>query len=338
MFDQQRNLAAGCDKLVKLSMAGCHCCLKGDRSCRNFVPFTGKCPHPAGPKWSPFVKPKFLLFGCAEDQLRSLAARTAADMGMSFEYISHKENIWNTGRIVQEAAFVLIWNGWQHYSPHAANICRAKGIPHAFVEWGVLPQREHYLFDPLGFCGDSILNINLAWVTDADRAKLAETRTSLRAKYPPRVPDDKVLLCLQIESDTQTLYYGRYKGMDDLIEQCVAEYGDKLIIRPHPKTTDRRRMDLVERWGVDRVSLVPDFLNDAATRSRVVAMSSTTLYEAAILGIPVDAKGEHPLAHWPAARHDDVLAGLLSLNLRRDAASAADLLRRIESIPFVEAA
>jgi hypothetical protein len=49
----------------------------------------------------------------------------------------------------------------------------------------------------------------------------------------------------------------------------------------------------------------------------VVGITSTCLLEAAVLGVPVEAWGDHPLKTHPPHMHDRVAAGALALSVPR---------------------
>ena len=232
----------------------------------------------------------------------------AASLGLEFFFVSRNSNFYQTASYVKKAAIVGMWNGNQFISPQAAKLCRAQNIPHFFIEWGMLPQKQHCFVDPRGMCGDSILMEDLNWVTASDMAKLAETRAQLQAKYPLK-NEGFILVPLQIENDSQVLFYSKYKRMSDFVEEIEALYPDKrIIVRPHPQTGNKN-----PRFSRAEVAKDGDFLEWASRAEKVVGITSTTLYEAAILGVPVEAHGVHPLARH--SNHNRVCAGALALRI-----------------------
>src|SRR5262249_6827496 len=159
-------------------------------------------------------------------------------------------------------------------------LCRRRGIPVCYLEWGILPQSTTFLVDPFGFCSDSILAKDLSWVTDEDMKRLRRVRKQLQAEYPRKKSND-VLAVLQIENDTQILYFSPYRNMEEFIADVEAMYPTgRIIARPHPRSTAKRsfRRAAVKSKG--------DFLEAASKAGVVVGITSTCLYEAAILGVP----------------------------------------------------
>ena len=221
-------------------------------------------------------------------------------------------NFFQAADEIKRAHFVFIWNGMQGKSPLAKALCEARGIPHIFFEWGMLPQKETFFLDPKGFCGDSILNSHLSWVTENDMKNLYKKRAELQEKYPIR-DEGYVLVPLQIECDSQVLYYSNYKTMNDFIEQVELLYpkAEKIIVRPHPKGGKNK----ITKRAI--VSSDGDFLEVASKASVIVGITSTCLYEAGILGKPVVALGNHPLRKHNFLEHDKVLAGALALTVER---------------------
>src|SRR5690606_33125721 len=182
----------------------------------------------------------------------------------------------------------------------AAELCRKRGIPHFFFEQGMLPQSASFFVDPKGFCGDSVLNGDLSWVTDADMERLHAKRAELQKKYPLN-NEGFILAPLQIHNDSQVLYYSQYKNMDEFITDVESLYhDDRIVARPHPKGGKKHTFARAEEV------FEGDFLAWAARSKEVVCITSTCLYEAAILGVPVTAFGDHPLHTHPPELHDKV--------------------------------
>jgi hypothetical protein len=175
----------------------------------------------------------------------------------------------------------------------------------------MLPQSASFFVDPKGFCGDSVLNGDLSWVTDADMERLHAKRAELQKTYPLD-NEGFILAPLQIHNDAQVLYYSQYKNMDEFIADVESLYpDDRIIARPHPNGGKKHSFKRAEEV------FEGDFLAWAARAKEVVCITSTCLYEAAILGVPVRALGDHPLATHPRAMHDKVCAGALALCVPR---------------------
>ena len=242
----------------------------------------------------------------------------------------YREELWYT---LLKARFVLIWNGWQFYQPIVRNFCRRRGIPHAFVEFGMLPQAKTYTVDRTGFCGESMLCGDLNWVSDDDMKELADRRTILRTEHPPR-DDGYVLCCLQLSYDTQIVSHSDWFDMQEVVDHTVEANPDRnVLVRRHPKS---RKAPDISRWG-GRVSLddpSQPLMGTVAGASKVVAVSSTCLYEAAAYGVDVEPLSPHPLSgrEGPADR-DRAVAGAIAMTFPRNGKGLADRLNRVGCAP-----
>jgi hypothetical protein len=104
---------------------------------------------------------------------------------------------------------------------------------------------------------------------------------------------------------------------------------DRIVIRPHPKGSKRHEKSRPQT----REIFEGDCLEWAARASVVVGITSTCLYEAGVLGVPVVALGDHPLRTHCQSEHDAVLAGALALTVRRDSGDLDSVLRRFGIAP-----
>lgn len=255
---------------------------------------------------------KMVHHGFSNPETDAWLRRYCQSYGISFFWNGLKDNFFKSGQSVKHASIVAIWNGHQFTTPLSAKLCRVREIPHFFFELGMLPQSETYLIDPKGFCGDSILNGDLSWVTEEDMQKMYRKREELQALYPLD-PQGNVLAPLQIHNDSQVLFYSRYTDMDQFIADVESRYPDhEIIARPHPKGGKSHQFKRAKEV------FEGDFLSNAAKASLVVGITSTTLYESVVLGVPVVAFGNHPLATHPPELHNRVAAGALALTVRRD--------------------
>jgi len=237
----------------------------------------------------------------------AVAQRYASVYGLRLRTIPRNEFLYNCDGLLRDAAFAVIWNGEQGNTGACADYCRAKRVPHCFLELGLLPQHKTYLIDRRGFCGRSSLCGDLGWVTPTDMAQMRREREALLRRHR-RAPDGSVLVPLQVPNDTQVFYHWSGRTMQDLVQQVESMYpGREIVFRPHPKITDNSRLILGPRSSLRAEGL---FLDQAARASVVVGVTSTCLYEASLLGVPTVALGDHPLrAHRD---HERVLAGLLA--------------------------
>jgi len=267
-------------------------------------------------------------FGFNNERETNLIKRYAAEYDYQYWWEGLKNDLFKTATVIKNSSMAVIWNGLQHGTPLATRMCRLRGIPVCYLEWGMLPQAETFMVDPFGFCGDSILAKDVSWVTDQDMDNLYRVRETLQKQYPIQ-KSDHILAPLQIENDTQILYFSAYRKMEEFISDVEVMYPtQRIIARPHPNSKPRRSF---KRAEVDRSGT---FLEAASKASLVVGITSTCLYEAAILGVPVIALGEHPLKIQPQNLHEKVLAGALALTINRSTGSLAAILNRFGIAPL----
>lgn len=256
--------------------------------------------------------PTLAFSGWGNEENHAFLKKYAQQIGCRYHWNGLKNNVHHTGEQFKKAAMVAIWNGKQFTTPLIAELCRKRNIPHFFFEYGMLPQEKTFFVDPKGFCGDSILNGNLDWVTDEDMQRLYDKRAELQKQHPLK-NEGFILAPLQTHNDAQVLYYSHYRDMNEFIADVEAGYpDDRIIVRPHPKGEKSHVFTRAEEI------FEGDFLSWAARSSRVVAITSTCLYEAAVLGVPVTAFGDHPFKTHPPELHDKVAAGALALCVQRD--------------------
>jgi hypothetical protein len=272
-----------------------------------------------------------VFHGTKDREYAPMVEQIARDFGLTeTKCIGRGESLHGDGRvfkILERASFVLIWNGWQFNAPIVSRFCRLHGIPHGFVEWGMLPQSKTYMVDRSGFCGDSSMNTDLSWVTQEDVDLMLAEREKIRAQHPMR-DGDHVLVPLQIQKDTQIVSNSCQFYMREFVDEVVERWpGTNIVIRPHPKSGGEIS---VSRWGgrvkVDEPS-VP-FLASAAAAGAVVGLTSTCLLEAAVMGKPVVALGNCPLGSHPAKRHDVVAAAALAMSCPRNGYGMAERFKR----------
>lgn len=271
----------------------------------------------------------FVHFGYQHQQYQRFAQRCASALGLRYEHADIKGDFFQTASLIKGAAIVVIWNGRQWNAQNARDVCIARDIPYLIYEWGLLPQADTFWVDPAGMVGDSILcQQDLEWIKADDVARLMAARNALQIRNPLEPVKDRVLLLLQIENDTQILYHSPFNTMNDVIRAVELQYPDKdIVVRPHPKSGGE---PTVKTARVDRTGTM---LDQARKAELVVAVNSTGLYEAAILGVPCRALGDHPINYHDEADLDRVLAGALALRVNREEGDLKSVMDRFGIVP-----
>jgi len=235
------------------------------------------------------------------------------------------------------ANMVCMWNGMHRYGPLLTDLCNAKAIPKFYIEYGLFPHRENIFVDPVGSCGRSILNNDLSWVTPADMTALQNKREEMQGWYEVS-DDDYIMVPLQNESDPQVLYYTKYKTMHEFVSDVVAMYpNNRIVVKEHPTEEASFQQEWMRNNPDSSIEFVAgpvDFLRVAAKASVVVGLTSTTLYEAGVLGKTVVALGNHPLAGADETDKEKILAGALALNVNMETGNIKSVLDRFGIQPL----
>ncbi len=269
--------------------------------------------------------PLIVQFGSTDSEFQRVGNEYAKYYGATCIHFGRAESLWEVNDKIKRSDFALIWNGLQDNAPMVARLCKRFGIPHAFYEYGLLSQSNSWSVDLTGFCGDSFLCGPLSWVTEQDRQNFYKIRSKLQHRFKLE-PDETVLVPLQIENDTQVLYNTPWRDMDEFMDFIEMMYpSNKVIFRTHPKSTAVRRK---RKYPVVNGNDI-DFLEMARTAAVVVGMTSTTLYEAGILGVPVIALGDHPLRTHNPLDNDNLFAAALAMRVpKTDPSKIAIVLER----------
>jgi hypothetical protein len=277
---------------------------------------------------SDIIKKPFIVHcGYNNERETNLIKRFAEDYGCDYWWEGIKNEIFKSADKIKHANFAVIWNGYQHTAMSVSKICELRLIPKCYLEWGMLPQSDNFFVDPLGFCGRSILCKDLSWVTKNDLESLYNKREELQKKY---IVEDHgyVLVPMQIENDTQVLYNSHYNNMEEFVAHVEHMYPhNKIIVKAHPNSPRKRKFNRAEYTDTK------DFLEVASKASLVISISSTCLYESAILGVPVIALGDHPIRLNKKDRIDRILAGAIALNIDRSTGNLKQVLDRFNIRP-----
>lgn len=304
-----------------------------------------------------YMNNKLIYYGYNHDQIRPMVQNLCSQLGLEFHFeeivrmVSPESLPSPTQRspyrifltVCSNANIMCIWNGMHRYGPLLTDLCNSKAIPKFYIEYGMFTHRENIFVDPRGTCGDSILNHDVSWVTQEDMQALEAKRAAMQNWY--EIGDEEyILVPLQIETDPQVLYYTKYKDMFDFVTDVVDMYpNNRILVKQHPmEIVFGSNFDsLRERWTKERpdsniefIGGTVDLLSVAAKASLVVSLTSTSLYEAGILGKPVVALGDHPLARKSIEEKEKILAGALALNVSMQTGSIKPILDRFGINPL----
>lgn len=272
---------------------------------------------------------KFIVHcGFNNDPEVNLIKNYATNYGLEYRWQGIKNDLFRAADVIKYASMAVIWNGMQHYGPLITKLCSRRNIPKCYIEWGMLPQSETFFIDPYGFCSESILCKDLSWITSEDVNNMLNKRDQLQSRYKIK-SEDYVLVPLQIENDTQILHYSPYNNMDEFINHIKIMYpNQKIVVKTHPKSGAKRKFDDI------KIVEDGDFLELASKASVVVGITSTCLYESAILGVPIVALGDHPLRINKISNHEKVISGAYALNINRMTGNLKKVLERFNIKPL----
>jgi len=270
--------------------------------------------------------------GPGGDHYDRVPKRYAADYGLPYKFASKSEPAYRkkVSGLLDEAAFVFVWNGLQNHTPLAVEYCKRNGVPYCVFEYGMLPQSDTFFIDPCGLVGRSKLMGELSWVTKQDIEAMVAKRELLQKQHPISDNGD-ILLVMQIWQDTQVLYNTPYRTMYDFVYHMGEVFGkDRIVVRPHPQGEQDYSDTGVRVQNPKTIG----FLDAASAVHSVVGLTSTCLYEAGILGKAVLALGDHPMRQHTYAEHDRVCAGQLALTINRGTGRVAPIFERFGIRPL----
>lgn len=240
----------------------------------------------------------FQLIRDVQDQLK----KTCRLHQVSYQYVDMKSSSNILINEVMEADYCVIWHGTTPISSWAVDTRKRLGKHYCVLEMGWFPQGEYWHIDSEGLCGKSSLCGEIREPTQRDLQMLQNRREEYRASYSPvfshqfNLPDDYVLVPLQLERDSTIYMDAPYKKVSDFIHHVLNQFPDRpVVIKTHPKSPStlvntRGREDVF----VVREGLFTDFVPKA---SLVYGQTSTCLLESALLGKETVVIGDCPLAH-----------------------------------------
>src|SRR5690554_1782731 len=187
-----------------------------------------------------------------------------------------------------EADNVLIWGGVK--PPYAALNDLGVNGNRTYIEFGFFPQKDYYYLDKRGVnehC--TLMSDSLDRVEQSHLKHLETVRSSFVAEFK-RLSEDYILVPLQVPDDANVIYASRFKnGMQEFIDYICDYYpaGTKLLFKAHPKDHSRKNYNYRGHPSSD----LP-FITLLQHAELVHGITSSTLYEAALAGVPVISEGE----------------------------------------------
>lgn len=273
-----------------------------------------------------------LHFGTTDSSFQEVIKRFASFYGLAHDCVGRGEPRWREQVVTKldKSAFVFIWNGMQNNGPLVSDYCRSNGVPHAFIEYGMLPQGKTFFVDPDGFCGRSRLCRDLSWVTRADMDLMHARREDLHAQHAIEDNGD-ILVPMQIFGDTQILYNTPWRTMQAFGAYLASIFPpERLLIRPHPSGAAKYECTGLRVQNSKQIG----FLEAVSKVRSVVGLTSTSLMESVVMGKPVMALGDCALRAHNPDEHDRVAAGALALTVDRQTGDIAPILSRFGLRPL----
>lgn len=186
-----------------------------------------------------------------------------------------------------QADNLLIWGGVK--SPYLVLDDLKVSGRKSYIEYGFFPQNNYYYFDKKGVNENcSLMTDNLDWVEQRHIERLNDIRSDFLAGFQ-HLSEDYVLIPLQVPDDANVIYASRFQnGMQEFIDYICAYYptGTKLLFKAHPKDHARKTYD----YRGHAFSDLP-FTTLMQHAKLVHGITSSTLYEAALAGLPVISEG-----------------------------------------------
>lgn len=238
------------------------------------------------------------------------------------------------GRSLPVCDLAILFNGaHRSYRPVMARL-QAWGVATLMVELGWHPQANRYQVDPRG------VNASASWAREPIEV---ECSTPVRVR-----PHGDLLLLTQLDNDTQiTEQSPWFASMDQLIRFICSASALPVRVRPHPKSPDMERLQVVVAecgacWD-DSPSLAA-----AVARGRAAACVNSSAAIAALdAGMPVLCYGNaiyrHPGAVYcldqdpsaTLAATGEVASGKCSLSQEKIAALVQRIVNRQWTVPEV---
>ncbi|CAG8999587.1 MAG: hypothetical protein CENE_01566 [Candidatus Celerinatantimonas neptuna] len=216
---------------------------------------------------------------------------------------------------LKNAQGLLAWNGSSPLFDPLKTQLQRLGLSLTYAECGFFPQKEHFYFDRAGVNLASQLWIDdLSWLEKRHEMLCCERRNALFGDLT-LVDKGYLFVPLQIESDSNIQLYSRFKqGMQEYIDWIAIQEPDlPILFKPHPKDPNPERYQMPANGTLTS----DDTLMLIAQSSRVRGITSSVLFEAALLGKEVSCDGQSLLNH-PYGTPLQVVTALISRQYHRE--------------------
>ena len=217
--------------------------------------------------------------------------------------------------IKQNDELIVIWNSLKPFCTWAVDLCQRFNKDYVLVERGLVPSQgvDNFCFFAGGLCFDN-LNIDPKYFDPNTYENNKEIINShYKEKNLQRIePKDKIVFIGQVTFDSTVTHFHSVTDQIQIIDNYISDNQidtdkTKIVYCPHP----RMRKEFKEcKYPVSN----QETINECLDAKLVVAISSTTIYEIAGLGIPIDilGKGKYP---FPTQRNWNNITECLSTAL-----------------------
>jgi hypothetical protein len=216
-----------------------------------------------------------------------------------------------TAQSIKNCDAVFIWNGSEIGCFWVKEICKNFNIPYCVFERGLFPQSSsNFVVDKEGICcrSESLKKENLDKSEINKNLKIVK-KHYINNKLERKKAKNKVVFVFQLEFDSTVYHYSQYKNNEQMVDFFVEKNKinkEDVIICPHP-----RNRSIKSKYTISNKRTIKE-CEDAEL---AVGISSTTMYEIAGMGCPVEVLGGNESLIHPINRSwknkEDVLCCIL---------------------------
>jgi hypothetical protein len=195
--------------------------------------------------------------------------------------------------IKRHKGIIVIWNSLKPFCTWSVDLCQRFNKDYVLVERGLVPSQgvDNFCFLAGGLCFDN-LNIDPKYFDPNTYEKNKEIIDShYKEKNLQRIePKDKIVFIGQVPWDSTVTHFHSVTDQIQIIDNYISDNQidvnkTKIVYCPHPRMREAFKEC---KYPVSN----QETINECLDAKLVVAVSSTTIYEIAGLGIPVDILGK----------------------------------------------